>query len=331
MSNFKIKTILAPMEGVTDFAIRNLMASRGGLDMVCTEFCRIHSDGLSKRLVRKAIVKSKNTQLSVQIMGREIKSMVNAALALEQAGADVIDINIGCPSRKALNGGVGSALLLDLKHLEKMLSALRKVITVPFSAKMRSGFDNSNDVLKIAKLIESTGIDFLTIHPRSSVQMYNGKADWQIIKLLKQNLTIPVIGNGDILSAEDAVNMLNITGCDGVMIGRGALRNPWIFVQLQQLKNDRPIFVPSGQDILNMILELHKSLINLNFPKRKQFSRLKANLAMIFKNIGDGNTLRRIILMPNNLEELLDVCHHHLNNLSASQINMNEKSIGLIS
>lgn len=329
-SDIKIDTILAPMEGVTDSAMRNLLAARGGLDMVCTEFCRVQRQEYPRRLVRKAVVKPVGAALSVQLMGREIDAMCQSAEILQDAGADIIDINIGCPSRKAIRGGVGSALLDDLPHLQKLLAALRAVITVPFSAKMRAGFSQAAGALDIAKMIEGEGVDFLSVHPRTSSQLYEGRADWQIIADIKSALKIAVIGNGDILCAADANAMRERSGCDGVMIGRGALRNPWIFLQLQQLNRGEKPFRPQGEDVLKSVLELHTAFIEAGFPQRNQFSRLKAHLAMLCKNIGDGQTLRREILHPQTLAELLDGCHRLLPACAPEDIHMSAGDGGLV-
>src|SRR5262245_49118264 len=228
-------TFFAPMEGVTHPILRQLMAERGGIGVVCTEFVRITSGPLSLRTLRRHIVRPPRGLLSVQVMGNHIEHMADAAAIVSDLGADVVDINLGCPAPRVVRKGVGSAMLKDPKLLFEVISAMRRSVPGVLSAKIRAGFDDASVVLTNAKTLEDAGVDYLVVHPRRRCDFYEGVADWRTIKLLKDNLQIPVVGNGDVWSAEAALRMRAQTGCDAVMIGRGALRNPWIFEQIADL------------------------------------------------------------------------------------------------
>jgi len=171
--------------------------------------------------------------ISFQIFGSNAEIMAEAARIVESNGADILDINMGCSVRKVLKTGSGAALMKNYTLAESIFKAVRKAITIPFTIKMRSGWDASgNDALEIARIAESCGVDAIAIHPRTARQGFGGHSDWTIIRKIKEALKIPIIGNGDVDSADKAFEMLETTQCDSVMIGRGAVNNPWIFQEL---------------------------------------------------------------------------------------------------
>jgi nifR3 family TIM-barrel protein len=165
-------------------------------------------------------------------MGENPFLLAESAKYLEDFGVKIIDLNLGCPSRKVTKKGCGAAMLLDLELLKKVVSSIRKNISVTFSAKMRAGWDDSEKTIKIAKILENEGIDFLTLHPRTKMQKYDGRADWNLIKEVKEKLEIPLIANGDIFTPENAKNILKLTKADGIMMGRGVLQNPFLINQI---------------------------------------------------------------------------------------------------
>lgn len=244
------QTVLAPMEGVGHPLFRALIAEKGGLGLVCTEFVRISGERISPKVLDAAVVKAAGLPLSVQVMGRDLELMAEAAAFVEQAGADVVDINLGCPSSCAARGGVGAAMLKDLPLLSRVLVAMRQQVRGRLSAKIRAGFDNREQVLDIVRCVQDAGADFLAIHPRRRTDHYRGVADWRIIERVKAFASIPVIGNGDCWYAKDIARMRAETGCDAVMIGRPALRNPWIFQQADALAKGQTPFAPSGDDVI---------------------------------------------------------------------------------
>jgi len=253
-------TFFAPMEGVTHPTLRQLMSERGGIDVVCTEFVRVTDGPLSLRTLKRHVVRPPRGLLSVQVMGNHIEHMADAAAMVSDLGADIVDINLGCPAPRAVRKGVGSAMLKDPALLARVLAAMRARTSLPLSAKIRAGFDSADHVLTIARAVQESGADFITVHPRRRVDFYAGVADWRIIALLARELAIPVIGNGDIWYAADALRIERETGCSGVMLGRPALRNPWVFQQIAALRRGQVPPRPSGRDLAVHLRDLAERL-----------------------------------------------------------------------
>jgi len=229
----KNKTILAPLAGITNLPFR-LLAKEAGCALVCSEMVSAH--GLinkSKRTHQMMDSITEEKPLSVQIFGSRPDVMAEAARFVEASGADIIDINFGCSVRKIIKTGSGVALMKTPETAEAVIKAVRKAVRIPLTIKLRSGWDpTGNQAFQISQIAESCGVDAITIHPRTAKQGFSGHSDWTIIKKLKMQIKVPVIGNGDIFSADDAIAMLEQTGCDAVMIGRMAIGNPWIFTHV---------------------------------------------------------------------------------------------------
>lgn len=248
------------MEGVTSPPLRELLASGGGIGVVCTEFVRVTAQPLSPRVVARHVVRPSRGLLSVQVMGNDVAQMADAARLVSDAGAHIVDVNLGCPAPKAVRKGVGSAMLRDPVLLGRVLREMRKATELPLSAKMRAGFDDASHVLELARVVEDSGVDFLAVHPRRRVDFYDGVADWRIIGRLAAELRIPVIGNGDIWYAADALRLERETGACAVMMGRPALRNPWIFQQLAALRAGEPPVRPDGRMLVSYVERLVAAL-----------------------------------------------------------------------
>jgi len=223
-------TIMAPLAGITNLPFR-LLAKEAGCGMVCSEM--ISSHGLvykSEKTFKMLDSTPEEKPLSIQLFGAKPDIMAEAAAIVESSGADVLDINFGCSVRKIIKTGSGAALMKTPDLAENLLKAVRRAIRIPLTIKIRSGWDASGEqAIQISKIAENCGVDAVAVHPRTAGQLFVGRADWSIIAAVKANISIPVIGNGDIMSAADAVRMLDETGCDGVMIGRKAISNPYIF------------------------------------------------------------------------------------------------------
>jgi tRNA-dihydrouridine synthase B len=225
---------LAPMAGVTDRDFRLIVRRIGGIGVVTMEF--ISSKAIvsgNKRTREMMHFSAEERPLSIQIYGSDMATMREAALVVEELGADICDINMGCPANKVLKGCAGAALMGDLKLAESIVRTVRDAITIPLTVKFRLGLDDCRrNYLELGKICEANGVAAVAMHARTARQMFAGEADWSHLARLKETLAIPVIGNGDIKEPEDALRMLAETGCDGVMVGRGATRNPWIFRQI---------------------------------------------------------------------------------------------------
>ncbi len=225
---------LAPMDDVTDSSFRRI-SKRFGADIVYSEF--ISSEGLirdAKKSIRKILFTDEERPIGVQIVGHNIDSMLEAAKIAESYSPEFIDINCGCPVRKVAGRGSGAGLLKDLPTLRKMVDAIVKSVELPVTLKTRLGWDDSNkNIIEVAKMSEDLGVRAITVHCRTGVQGYKGSADWSWIPKIKEAVNIPVIANGDILSPQDVKHLFDNTGCDAVMIGRGAIGNPWIFSKVK--------------------------------------------------------------------------------------------------
>ena len=315
------RTFLAPMEGVGHPSFREMVARRGGIGMVCTEFVSVHQDVLKKKYFERNVVKVKGVPLSVQVMGNDEKMMAEAAAFVQDAGADVVDINLGCPSSHAAKRGVGAAMLKDLVLLSRVLRAMRKNVSVKLSAKIRAGFENERS-LEIARVVEEAGCDFLVVHPRKRSDQYRGVADWRIIRDIKKTVSIPVVGNGDCWYACDAKRMREESGCDAVMIGRPAIRNPYIFAQIEALEKGHEPYAPNGQDFvahLQLCIDVYRDVFK---EDRIVIGRLKEQLRWMGRTIYDERDFRTKVLRTQTLDEMMEMAHKVVAPLSSDELDM---------
>ena len=232
--------VFAPLAGITNMPLR-LLAKEAGCGLVCSEMTS--ANGLVHRSAKTVAMLASDPAerpLSVQIFGARPDIMAEAAVMVAASGAGILDINFGCSVRKIIKTGAGVALMRTPDLARDILNDVRRAIDIPISIKIRSGWDNSgNQAVAIARMAQDCGVDAVAVHPRSAGQGFGGRADWSLIRRIKQQLDIPVIGNGDIVSPGDALSMMQETDCDAVMIGRAAIGNPWIFGQIADLLEGR--------------------------------------------------------------------------------------------
>ncbi len=316
-------TMLAPMEGITHPPLRALLAAHGGLGIVCTEFVRVTRNAVSPKVLRRQVVRAPGVPLCVQVMGNDVERMAEAAEMMVEAGADVVDINLGCPAPRVVRKGVGSAMLTRPALLYDVLCAMRERVPGLLSAKIRAGFDDAEHVVTIARTVEAAGADYLVVHPRRRADFYDGVADWRIIATLKQALRIPIVGNGDVWYATDALRMERETGCDGVMIGRPALRNPWIFRQVDELRRGVEPFRPDGEDLWRWFETLARTLDDhFGYDDAPAIGRVKEMVTWVGRAVRDGGAWRREALRVPELDALMAFAEQGLRSLSVDELDL---------
>ena len=297
--------VLAPMAGVTDLAFRTICAELGAAvtvtEMVSSR-ALIYQDKKSRSLLHK-------TPLGVcgaQIFGNDPSVMADgAALALEASGADFIDINMGCPMPKIANNGDGSALMKDPEKAARIVEAVVRAVPVPVTVKMRKGWDKAHpNVVELAQIAEQNGAAAVAVHGRTREEMYSGHADWDCIRRVKAAVHIPVIGNGDVTDVQSAALLLEQTGCDAIMIGRGAMGNPWLFRQINAYLTDTRVLPEPGIHERMAVMLRHIDRTIQYKGERTAMMEARHHAAYYTKGLRGGAGFRRRICQMSHFEEL---------------------------
>lgn len=303
---------LAPMEDVTDIAFR-LMCKRFGADMVYTEF--ISSDALIRHVNKtkqKLIVADEERPVAIQIYGREVDAMVEAARICEEANPDILDINFGCPVKKVAGKGAGSGMLRNVPLMLDITREVVKAVNIPVTVKTRLGWDTSSLIItELAEQLQDCGIAALTIHGRTRSQMYTGEADWTLIGEVKNNprIHIPIIGNGDVTSASICKERFDTYGVDAVMIGRGSIGRPWIFREVKH-------FLETGEELASESFQWYLDILKAQvmqsverLDERRGILHIRRHLAAttLFKGLADFKSTRVAMLRAETVKDLFEI------------------------
>jgi len=298
------------MSGVTDCAFRRLVKSCSGdaVGLLVSEF--IAAEGLTRdnrRTLAMLRYEESERPISIQIFGADVDRMVRAALIVEEAGADVVDINCGCPAPKVVKRGGGAQLMRSPDRLREILRGIRKAVKIPMTVKVRSGWDDDClNALEIGRLAQDEGACMLAVHGRTRVQLYSGRADWSLVAGLRSTLGIPVVGSGDVVVPGDALDHLQVGAADGIMIGRAAIGNPWIFSQIRALAEGKPVEEPSAQERVSAMGRF-KEYLSEALPERAFHGRYRGFACRMVKGLPGSAAARQRIGAAQDCNEVLSV------------------------
>src|SRR5918911_222369 len=299
--------ILSPMAGVTDISFRRLLKRRGGIGLTVSEFISV--EGLTRhnpKSKRQMRFFEEERPFAVQIFGGQAERMAMAAEMAEEVGADILDINCGCPAPKVVKHGGGSGLLRDYARLESILKEIKRAIKIPLTVKIRAGYyDHTINAVETARLAESCGVEHIALHGRTKEQGYKGLADWDLVRQIKEVVEVPVSGSGDVTTVEGAFQKWRETNCDGILIGRGAMANPWIFRQIEDALAGREVFQPAHEDKRAVLLEYFE-MLREDMPKMAAIGKMKQLAGQFTKGLQGGALFRTTIYHSHSVTEILD-------------------------
>lgn len=284
--------LAAPMCGISFLPYRQI-CRRFGAAMAATQMLAapalIHADEKTRRLM---LISDEERPVTIQLLGCRADELAHAAAIVQDAGADMVDLNMGCPAKKIVGSGGGSALMRDLELARQIFRAMRKVLRLPFTIKIRAGWDEAHcNFLDIARLAEAEGVDAVTLHARTKSAAYTGKADWDLVRQLKKSVSIPVIGNGDVKDWRDARRMREETLCDAVMIGRAAFETPWIFKELLEERD----YAPSMAERKALLVEQYAGMV-AQFGERNGVILMRKFACATTKGLPNGSQFRQELL-----------------------------------
>jgi nifR3 family TIM-barrel protein len=304
-SNFKI--YVAPIAGVTDYSYRRIL-NEFDPDLVFTEMVSSNAVMMANEKTVGQLLRL-NPGDGVQIFGKDIEYMKDSAKFAEGAGAKKIDVNLGCPMLKIVKNGYGSALLADPEHVKKMMYEIRESLSddTTLSMKIRIGYKQHKNPLEMAEIAQELGLSHITIHGRTREQMYSGVANWEAIKRVKEEVSIPVIGNGDLFTAEDALERANMAGVDGVMLARGIFGNPWLIRQIREIMETGEVKTQvTVDDKIDMAIK-HIGYVMEDVFDREFYFEIRKHLCWYIKGLKYSSQMKNLINRSQNYEELIEI------------------------
>lgn len=317
IGNIELKNnvVLAPMAGITDITFRTICKSFG-IGLVYTEMISAkglyYKDVKTEQLMK---INENNRPISLQIFGSdsEIMAYVVENYINKREDIDIIDINMGCPAPKIVKSGDGCALMKNPQLAGNIINKIKKVSNKPISVKFRSGWDDNNiNAVEFAKVLESNGADLLAVHGRTREQFYSGKADYNIIKQVKENVNIPVVGNGDIFKPQDALDIMEQTNCNGVMIGRGILGNPWLILNtIKLLNNEDDFYEVTPKDKIEMLVK-HVKMLKEELNEKLAVLEMRKHAGWYIKGLKNSSDIRNKINKITASDELFNVLNEYL-------------------
>lgn len=314
--------LLAPMEGVTDVVFRRLIREIGGAGLTYTEFLPSKAIvGNAGKVLNSCTFDPDEDPIAIQIYGRDPEVMAEAAQIVQDLGATIVDINMGCPAKKVCANSGGSGLMREPDVALAIVQAVRKVVTVPLTVKMRSGYDaSSRNGATLAYQFQEEGVDAVTFHWRTKMDLYAGVRDVSIIKEAVDRLSIPVVANGDIIDIQTAHEMFVDTGCAGVMVGRGAVRDPWLLLKLKRWMEGGEQPVIDAQERKRVLLRYHQMILDTVGSERLALNRLKMVTKYFFEPTDDAQVFRKAVLRSQTPEEALDNIHKHFDGVESARL-----------
>jgi nifR3 family TIM-barrel protein len=313
-----MKIYIAPMAGVTDYTYRRIM-NEFHPDLMFTEMVSVNAVKMANEKTIKQMLRLLPND-GVQIFGNDIETMVETAKYIENLGVTYIDVNMGCPMPKITKNGYGAALLGEPDHIKKMMTAIKNSLKpeTKLSMKIRIGYKEHKNPIEIAKIADELGLHHITVHGRTREQMYSGTANWDIIKEIKDAVSIPVIGNGDIFSAEDGYKRATESGVDGIMLARGIYGNPWLIQQIREKFETGEVTTKvTYVDKINMALK-HIEYMKEDYPDRKFNFEIRKHLCWYLKGVTGGSKIKNIINKIDNYDEIAAVLVRLREKLKAS-------------
>ena len=305
---------LAPMQDVTDLPFWKLMTAYGGADVYVTEYFRVHpTSNLEPCILRSITDNPTGRPVIAQMIGNDIPSLVRAAQELQQYPIVAVDLNLGCPAPVVYRKCAGGGLLREPQRVAAILGALRDAISIKFTVKTRIGFDSAEVFDELLPIFAKQSIDLLTVHGRTVQEMYRSEVHYDLIARAVAELPFPVLANGNVYSAQNADEILRLTGAKGLMIGRGAIRNPWLFHQIRQHQRGETIFTPTGQDVLAYVLALYEAVCSPDVREISQVQKMKKYMNYLGVGVEPSGQFLHQIRRVTTKADFFRVCEEFLN------------------